>query len=164
MTAALSKTAFGLAVKLSRTRIRQLVGEGLPCSSDGKIDLAEGRAWMEAHLDPERREARKPGSTGKAASAGELRIAKMKAQIALLEQRHAREAGDLVERVLVERAIFERARLERDRWTGWIARTAPMLAGRLGSDPSVTFAALDKAVRDHLAELSATAIEVMADV
>ena len=50
-----TKTAFAARVGLTKGRISQLVAEGLPVRSDGRIDVAEGLAWIETNLDPARR-------------------------------------------------------------------------------------------------------------
>ena len=42
-----TKTAFAARVGLTKGRISQLVAEGLPVRSDGRIDVAEGLAWIE---------------------------------------------------------------------------------------------------------------------
>lgn len=46
--------------------------------------------------------------------------------------------------------------MERDAWIGWAARAAQELAAETGGDPEATFAALDRMVREHLAELAGT--------
>ena len=50
-----TKTAFAARVGLTKGRISQLVAEGLPVRADGRIDVAEGLAWIETNLDPARR-------------------------------------------------------------------------------------------------------------
>lgn len=163
MTAVLNQEDFADAVGLSPTRVRQLLGEGLPQDMLGHIPLREGKAWIETNLDPARREARKPGSTDHSAveksSIAALRGEKLKQEIRLATLQADEKAGVLIDRRAAESAIFARGRMERDAWTGWISRTAPLLAAETGADHAKTFAALDRFVRQHLAELAAKSWE-----
>jgi hypothetical protein len=67
-----------------------------------------------------------------------------------------RERGNLLDRREAERLIFERARAERDAHLAFVSRIAVPLAAETGADPSALFAALDREMRAHLAELAAT--------
>jgi hypothetical protein len=127
---------------------------GLPCR-DGKIDETEGRAWIDANLDPRRREARKPtpGATPNKAY-GDLQKEKIAAEIHGLLLKNDKLAGSLVSREQAERTFFARARMERDAWTGWSARTAPLVAAEVGADSGKVFIALDRLVRAHLDDLA----------
>jgi hypothetical protein len=155
MSEGLTRDAFGKAVGLSPARITTLCAEGLPSLDDGRIDEAAGRQWIPANLDSLRRADRKR-ATGATETAAHLRRLKLQREGELLALELRKRSGELVPKAAAEAAIFGRARFERDRWTGWIARAAPALAAKLGTDPAVTFGALDKAVRDHLAELART--------
>lgn len=57
----ISKAEFGRRIGVSRARVTQLVGEGLPVRKNGKIDFAKAAQWVARHLDHYRREGRKPG-------------------------------------------------------------------------------------------------------
>jgi hypothetical protein len=87
------------------------------------------------------------------------RLAKAQADITAL--RHAKAAGELVDRAAAERLIFARARLERDAWLAWCTRAAPELAGELQADERAVFVALDRLVRRHLEELARTPLDVL---
>jgi hypothetical protein len=50
--------------------------------------------------------------------------------------------------------VEAQARFERDAWLGWVSRTSQSLAAAFGVDPAALFGALDKAVREHLTDLS----------
>lgn len=159
--APITQAAFARQQGLAKSRVNQLVADGLPLRDDGRVDPVAAGAWIDANLDPGRREARKPGSSrGKAGTVADLRAKKLAGELRLLEMEAAKREGSLVERAAVDRFLFERARLERDAWVGFIARTAPLMAAKTGGDPAATFAFLDKAVRDHLAELAETPLEL----
>lgn len=168
-----TKAAFARRVGVSKPRISQLIARGLPVRSDGKIDVAAALAWMEGALDPAKRAEQKRSSPvvtpavtadnegeGEAAAAGgsgSLVAAKTehewlkvrRAQTAL-----AKERGDLVDRAEAGRAMFAYARAERDAWLAWVARVAPEIAAEAGADIRLIASMLDRAVREHLAELA----------
>lgn len=160
----LTFTAFAQQEGLAQSRISQLVSEGMPVEADGRLDATAARAWMDSRLDPGRREARKPGSSrGKAGTVADLRAKKLAGELRLLELEARKREGDVVERAAVDRFLFERARMERDAWIGWIARTVPLMAAKTGAEPSAVFAFLDRAVREHLAELAETPLQEIAN-
>jgi len=164
MTEPVTMAAFARQEGLAKSRVNQLVAEGMPLRDDGRVDRDAARAWMADRLDPVRREARKPGSSGgKAGAVAELRAKKLAAELRLAELEARKREGAVVDRAAVDRFLFERARFERDAWVGWIARTAPLLAAELGADPAALFAALDKHVRDQLADLAATPLPEVDD-
>ncbi len=69
-----TKTAFAARVGLTKGRISQLVAEGLPLRSDGRIDVAEGLAWIESNLDPARRyKGGAPTATARTATLAEAK-------------------------------------------------------------------------------------------
>lgn len=153
----LTQAAFAKEVGLSRGRIAQLVGEGLPVEPGGGIDLAKGKRWIADNLDPKRREAATGNAPdGKLGMVAAMRAQKLLRETKLIDMEVKRKEGALITREDVARAAFGRARFERDAWTGWASRTASVLAAELGTDPQRTFAALDRLVREQLAELAAT--------
>lgn len=151
----LTRTEFAKHVGLAKSRITQLVSEGLPIRKDGKINLDRGKRWIDNHLDPKRRQAagRDASATGTVAG---LRADKLKRENELLDLDLMLKKGALVDRREAEAAIEGRARFERDAWTGWAARTSQNLATELGCDPGDIYTVLDRLVREHLAELSTT--------
>ena len=161
----LTQAQFAKEVGLTRGRISQLVGEGLPVEPGGGIDLAKGKRWISDNLDPKRREAATGVSLpdGKLGAVAKVRAAKLYREMQLLDMDIKRKEGALIPREDVARAAFGRARFERDSWTGWASRTATALASELGSDPARTFAVLDRLVREQLAELAATPWSVDGD-
>lgn len=149
---ALGKKAFGAALGISPARVSQLVDKGLPVRPDGKVDLAEGRAWYLDNVDTGRR--RTPAVVEPAARTARAELDRTKADREALKL--AQERGRLVDREAAERAVFERARAERDRWIGWTNRAAADLAAVTGASPSLVYAELDRLVRDHIALLAET--------
>lgn len=161
----MTKTAFAKEVGLARSRISQLVDEGLPVLPNGRIDPEEGRAWMAEWLDPKRRDAAKEGA-GEASQGGkvaQIRAASMMRDLRLKDLAVLKAENAVIDREKAEAAIFERARFERDAWTGWAARTAARLAAELGADPEQTFAALDREVRAHLDDLASKPFKIEAE-
>src|SRR5690606_41665360 len=69
-----TKTAFAARVGLTKGRISQLLAEGLPVRADGRIDVAEGLAWIETNLDPARRyKGGAPTTTARTATLAEAK-------------------------------------------------------------------------------------------
>ncbi|MEI7605888.1 MAG: hypothetical protein WCJ64_00755 [Rhodospirillaceae bacterium] len=66
------------------------------------------------------------------------------------------EKGRLINRDEVKVAIFNRARRERNAHLAWGLRVAPQLAAELSVDPALMFTALDRHLREHLADLART--------
>jgi hypothetical protein len=62
--------------------------------------------------------------------------------------------GELVDRAKAVAQVFRLARDERDAWVNWPARVAAMIAAELEMDPHRVHTALERHVRDHLAELA----------
>ncbi|HDR30014.1 hypothetical protein [Rhodovulum sp.] len=150
-----SKSDFAARVGLTKGRISQLVAEGLPVRSDGRIDVAVGLAWIENNLDPARRN--KGGAASQARNPTTLAEAKRLHEIVKVQRAklaYERERGELVETAAATRTVFARARAERDAHMAWVQRTAPLLAAELGADPRATFAALDRMMREHLEHLA----------
>ena len=153
-----SKSAFADELGLSKARVSQLVDMGLPLSPDGKrVRRAEALTWYQENIAPHRRKA----LADKPSADPRRELDRIKAEAAALDLEKAR--GNMVARRTVERVVFERARMERDAHLGWISRVASELAAELGADPAATFAALDRMMRDHLAQLAETPLDVLAD-
>ena len=151
-----TKTAFAARVGLTKGRISQLVAEGLPVRSDGRIDVAEGLAWIETNLDPARRNK---GGTAAAPARVSTTLAEAKRLHEIVKVQRARlaferEQGKLIDADEARRTVFARARAERDAHLAWVQRTAPLLAAELDADPRATFATLDRMMREHLEHLA----------
>ncbi len=68
--------------------------------------------------------------------------------------------GELVNRQDVETHVFDLARKERDSWLQFPARKAANMAAELGVDAHLMEQALDRYIRDHLAELSEVKFDI----
>jgi hypothetical protein len=142
-------------------------------TTNGRIDPATADAWIEANIDHDRREREKVGRAYKASEpvatpaatraatrapihveTAEARRQKMCADAGLAKLKLLEREGDLVPKDAAENLVFEEARKIRDGLIAWVARTAPALAHELDADPQATFSALDRLIREHLAELS----------
>ncbi|MFN4142772.1 hypothetical protein [Aestuariivirga sp.] len=160
----LTQAAFAKEVGLSRGRIAQLVGEGLPVEPDGGIDLKKGKRWIADNLDPKRREAATgTAPEGKLGMVAAMRAQKLLRETKLIDMEVKRKEGSLLDRAEVEKAIFERARFERDAWIGWVSRAAAELAAETGADPQIIFAGLDRRVREQLYALSSQELDLSGD-
>jgi len=159
-----TKADFARRVGLSRGRISQLIAKGLPVTAEGAIDPARALAWMEDNLDADRRNkggvARPTGVAGP--SLAEARRLLLLVQVQRARLAFDRERGELVEAAATRAAVFARARLERDAWQAWVTRAAPELASALGADTHACHAALDRLVREQLAHLAETPLDVLA--
>jgi phage terminase Nu1 subunit (DNA packaging protein) len=148
-----TKAAFAEELGLAKSRITQLVAQGMPVTANGRIDREAALAWYRENITPHRRKAEKIAAPGaQRAELDGLKIERERLELARLR-------GEVVDRAAVERAVFVRARSERDAWSNWSARVAPQLATELRADPAATFAALDRMVREQLAEMAATETE-----
>lgn len=161
----ITKAEFARRQGLARSRVSQLVALGMPVTPDGRVIEAAAARWMRDNLDAHRRQARKTTlPDGQGGRVTDLRARKLQREGDILDMEARRLAGELVDRGEAERAAFSRARFERDAWTGWPARAAQALAAEAGGDPVATLAVLDRLVREHLAELAATPMEIAPDV
>ncbi len=68
--------------------------------------------------------------------------------------RLGRPKGELVDRARTTALVFRLARAERDAWLQWPARIAATLAAELGVEAHTMQTALERSVREHLAELA----------
>ena len=95
----------------------------LPVESNGRIEIAKGKAWVEANVDRNRRRRREaadpPASPRLARETAEARIAELKAE---------KLAGQVLDREATLEAVEARGRLERDAWIAWVNRAAPEIA------------------------------------
>lgn len=155
----LTKGAFAQHVGYSPGRISQMIAAGLPVESDGKIDVAKGRAWIDETIRPNRTSpsqrdgafAHSGFSPRAARDAAEAKISGLKAE---------RLAGRLIDRKATLRMIEGRARLERDAWISWVNRTAPIIAAETSGDLATITAILDREVRANLITLAELELEV----
>jgi hypothetical protein len=155
LTETVSKKKFGELIGVGPSRVSQMLEEGLPQESDGRISIAKGTAWVKNNLDGFRRLA-KAGLGDTAGTASQLRAAKMYREARLLDLELKQREGDLVPRSKVEDILFGRARFERDAWIGWSQRAATELASVVAADPNTIFSVIDRLVREHLQDLSST--------
>lgn len=151
----ITKSEFAAAIGVSPGRVSQLVRDGLPVASDGRVDLEAGKAWVADNIDPRRRRALPSENMARSGPRAVRDIAE--AEIARLKA--AKLAGDMIDRDATLRAIETRARFERDAWLGWINRAAPDIARTCDADLGAVVAILDRLVREQLATLAATPIE-----
>lgn len=149
-----SKKGFAELISVSPGRVSQLIASGLPVLPNGRINIRAGKDWVRANIDRNRRRSLLDEDPGMPRSArhdrevADAELARLKAD---------RLAGRLIDREATVRWAEGRARAERDAWIGWVNRTAPEIAAA-GQDLSAITAALDKAVREHLASLAETRI------
>jgi hypothetical protein len=148
----ISQAEFLRQAKLSRSRFKVLVREGLPLHGK-KVDLAEASAWVEANVDP----ARKNG--WQSASLNDLRRQREEVRVETSKLELAKARGELVEREAVKKFLAERARMERDQWLSWASAVSARLAASLGIDHGRLFAAIEDEVRAQLRYIAEKPIE-----
>lgn len=154
----ISKAAFAAELGFSKSRITQLVAKGMPTTAQGRIPRRAALAWYEREIAPHRRKALRDGPSA-GSNRAELDGLKIERERLAL----ARDRGELIDRAAVRRAVFTRARADRDALIGWASRASADLAAELDADPAATFTALDRMIREHLAERAETPAESLAD-
>ena len=126
-----TKTEFAARVSLTKSRVSQLVAEGLPVRDDGMIDVEAGLAWMEKNLDPSRRGKGGAINTGFGSpSVADVRRMLMLVQVQRARLAYDKERASLIDASAATATIFARARAERDAHMAWVQRAAPLVAGR----------------------------------
>ena len=149
-----SKKGFAELIGVTPGRVSQLIAAGLPVLPNGRIHVRSGKDWVRANVDRNRRRSLLDEDPGLPRSPrhdreiADAELARLKAD---------RLAGRLIDREATLRWAEGRARAERDAWIGWVNRAAPEIAAA-GQDLGAVTAALDKAVREHLASLAETRI------
>ena len=156
----ISKADFARQMGLTRGRVSQLCRQGLPVLDNGRFDFAAACSWVDNNLSPIRRKAGlvsdkatdqlHPQPDNPLDSLTDLKKENERVKLERARLALAKEEGELVERATIERVIFSRARTERDALLAWVHKTAPILAGKLGAEPSKTFQLLDGEIRDYL--------------
>jgi phage terminase Nu1 subunit (DNA packaging protein) len=86
----LSKSGFAKVVGLTPGRVSQMIKAGLPVETDGRIDVARGRIWIQDHIDTNRSAAQRQGTLAldgrsESVAAERLRLVKEQADAAALK-------------------------------------------------------------------------------
>lgn len=102
----LRKSAFAKLVKVSPGRVSQMIRDGLPVEADGRIDVAQGKLWIQGNVSPTRsaaqsRQADLPFAATPDAASERLRLVKEQADHAALKNAALRR--DLLPAAEVER-------------------------------------------------------------
>ncbi len=150
----ISKAAFADRIGVSRSRVSQLIKDGLPITEDGRVPEKEAISWYNANVSKNR-------TKGPAQLSAREELDRLKAERERLALEKAR--GDVINRREASRAAFERARYDRDAWQTWVSRVAPTLANETGADLHKLFAGLDREVRAQLTELSEHPMGALSD-
>jgi hypothetical protein len=148
----ISQAEFLRRAKLSRSRFKVLVGEGLPMHGK-KVDFDEASAWLEANVDP----VRKNGWQGTSLNDLRRQREEVRTETSKLELAKARD--ELVERTAVKRFLSERGRMERDSWLAWASAVSARLAASFGIDHGRLFGAIEAEVRRQLLYLAEKPLE-----
>ena len=154
----ISKTEFARQRDISPGRVSQMIRDGLPTTPAGRIPVEAADAWIAANV-----RHRTSKVKADAAELSRVKIEREAAQRDLLRLQVAEKERRLIDRKTVEQAIFELARAERDAHLSWVARIASPVAAEITCDPGALYAALDREMRRHLADLSETPIEDLVD-
>lgn len=103
-----SKTELAGVLHLSRGRVTQLIGEGLPVRPDGKLDRAEAVAWYHANVRDGQKRGPKPESDQSAPADESLKAAQTRKERALATIREleaGEKSGSLLDRDEVKEAV-----------------------------------------------------------
>jgi hypothetical protein len=147
-----TQTEFQRRAGLSASRFRQLKSEGLPLVGK-RVDYEKAAAWMQANVDPVRKDNWQGGSLN------DLRRERERIKIEQQKIELAKARGELVERKVVKKFLGERARMERDQWLGWASAVSARLAASLGIDHGRLFGAIEDEVRRQLCYLAEKPLE-----
>jgi hypothetical protein len=160
-------------LKVSKARVSQMVGAGLPVRPDGKIDLNRALRWVEEHIDrggagwPTRKAAApaSPAISAPAAPAQSMsasvdpgralliaRIRKLMADTRRAEREEKRAAGELIDVATVAAYTTDLSRLVRDHALAQADRLAGVLAA--ASDPAEAYRIIRKDNAALLTKLS----------
>jgi hypothetical protein len=151
-----SKRGFAELIGVTPGRVSQMLKDGLPVEPNGRIVVDAGRAWVTANVDPNRRRLHLDGD-------GPVRSSKAKKETAEAEIAHLRAAqlgGELIERAATLQAIEGRSRFEQEAWIGWVNRASPEIAAAVNADLAAVVAVLDRLVREQLATLATTPLDL----
>lgn len=169
----ISIRAYGRYRGVSDTAVRKAIATGrITAEADGTIDPARADAEWAANTTSSNAVA--PARPARARSAPAVSVeesfaapgrpaagnsyAQARTANEVLKAQHhklriAQLKGELIDRSQVMAQVFALARAERDAWLNWPARISSMLAAELDIDPHVLHVALERGVRQHLAEL-----------
>ena len=153
-----SKADFAKTAGLTKGRISQLIEQGLPVRSDGRIDVDQALAWLNNNLDPDRRNrgGTAPVPTGRTSTMAEAKRLHEIFKVQRAKLAFEKEQGKLIDADAAERTVFARAKAERDAHIAWVQRSAPIIAAELDVETGPVFAVLDRLMREHLEHLAET--------
>lgn len=102
--------------------------------------------------------ARTEGDAGEVPSGNTATFTQARTANEVLKAQHhkvrlARLKGELIDRAQTLAHVFALARAERDAWLNWPSRISALLSAEFGADPHTVHVALEREVRQHLAEL-----------
>lgn len=91
----LRKSDFAKLIGVSAGRVSHMVRDGLPVEPDGRIDVARGKLWIQANVDPKRSAAQSaqgemPFAAAPDASAERVRLLREQADYAALKNAEKR--------------------------------------------------------------------------
>jgi hypothetical protein len=169
----ITKAGLGRRLRISHTRVTQLLKKGLPILPNGKINLDAALAWIEKNSpaksktllaargdevsappdDPESLDNFLQSlASGEYPSQAESERAKSAALAGLRILELRRKSGELVELEAASTAFFECAREYRDGLMSWAGAVAPLIAADLQiEDAGAVARVLARHVRDFLA-------------
>jgi hypothetical protein len=150
----ITQAEFGRRHRLSRTRMKRLVAEGLPVT-DGKVPVKRATKWLRENVDA----SRKDHWNGDGASLNELRRQREAIKIDAGRLELAKASGAVIERSVVRKFLTERANMERSAWLSWASAASTRLAASLCVDTGKVFGLLEAEVRDHLRQLASKALK-----
>ena len=160
-----SKADFAKTAGLTKGRISQLIEQGLPVRSDGRIDVDQALAWLNNNLDPDRRNrgGTAPVPTGRTSTMAEAKRLHEIFKVQRAKLAFEKEQGKLIDADAAERTVFARAKAERDAHIAWVQRSAPIIAAELDVETGPVFAVLDRLMREHLEHLAETSLRDLFD-
>ncbi len=161
-----SQAEFARAEGVSRQRVSQWRGMGMPCTDAGRVKVVEARRWLASTVDragsvSERDVLSRQGNgddegAAEATDLTEARRRKLVADETFVRLQIAEKNGSLVDREEVRRALSAFARLQSTKWQNFATRYGQEMAAEIGCDPKALMAVLDRYVRVQLDEIANT--------
>lgn len=143
----------------AKQRSEESIQQGVEKAKE-TLESGEVKPVPQAAVEAVEQNAPESGGAGHSVSYAKARAAKEAIAAQMNQLRLQRMRGELVSRKQVIAHVYDLARKERDSWMQMPARKAANMAAELGVDAHLMEQVLDKAIRDHLADLAEVKIDI----
>ena len=179
---------FGRIIGVSHTAVVKAIAAGrITTEADGSILVEKAKRQWEQQTDPAKQRhvpsglaptkavpkaairavgatlegaGADPGDESQPPSIVRARLANEIIKANTAKIRLAKMQGELVDRAKATAMVYDEARRMRDSWMNWPARCAANMAADLGIETHAVQEALERYVREHLADLAEVSLEL----